>query len=407
MRQLLAESLLIALVSGAIGIALAAAGTHVLVALNQDNLRHAQLSMDGRVLAFTLAISLLSGVLFGLAPSLQLSSPDLMGSLRDEGRGFSGTRRGNRSRSVLVISQVALSTVLLVGSGLLLRSFMQLRNQSPGFDPGNILTMQITLPHTRYARPDDIVAFYRRALLQVRNLPGVIAASISTALPVVPNHLTPILFEGQPSVALGKRPIINLQQISPDYLKVMRVPLIAGRSFNEHDDAQSPQVAMVNQLTARRFWPNENPLGKRLWLGSLPTSLRGGGSSGRYTKRRSRRRRRSPEVLLPFPQLTVPYLSLSLRTRTNLIVWLRLCGSSCRNRSRPAGYGSQDDGGSDRVLNAGRRFTLFLIGTLSGSAFLLAVVGIYGVIAYSVAQRTQEWEFVWPWARLAATFSGW
>ena len=135
-----------------------------------------------------LAISLLSGVLFGLAPALQISRADLMGTLRDEGRGFSGTRRGNRSRSFLVIAQVALSTVLLVGSGLLVRSFLQLRNQSPGFDATSTLTMQIMLPKTRYPKPEDIIAFYQRTLRQVRDLPGVIAACITTAYPVVPTH---------------------------------------------------------------------------------------------------------------------------------------------------------------------------------------------------------------------------
>ncbi len=319
-RQLLAESLLIALVSGAAGIALARAGTNVLVALGAtdigDSLRTADLAIDPRVLGFTVAITLMSGVLFGLAPSLQLTRADLIGALRDEARGFSGTRRGNRSRSGMVIAQVALSTVLLVGSGLLIRSFLQLRNQSLGFDPSSTLTMRIPLPHTRYARPEDIIAFYQRTLERVRNLPGVAAAAFSTALPTAPNHFAPVLFEGQPAVAVGKRPLANLVQVSPDYQKVFRIPLLAGRGFNEHDDAQSTPVTMVNQLTVRRFWPNENPIGKRLWLGSLPTvfevvgvlaDTRNNGLTGTPV----------PEVVLPFPQMTTPYISLGLRTETN------------------------------------------------------------------------------------------
>ena len=389
-RQLLAESLLIALISGAIGIALAGAGTRVLVAINTDSLRHAQLSMDGQVLAFTLAISLLSGVLFGLAPSLHLSRADLIGSLRDEARGFSGTRRGNRSRSVLVVAQVALSTMLLVGSGLLLRSFLQLRSQSPGFDPSNTLTMQITLPHTRYAKPDDFVAFYRRTLQQVRSLPGVIAATISTTVPVVANHQTPVLFEGQPAVALGKRPIVNIQQFGTDYLKVMRVPLISGRPFTDHDDAQSPPVALVNQLTGRRFWANENPIGKRIWLGSLPRPYEVVGVLG-DTRNNGMAAPALPEVMLPIAQMTSPYISLSLRTQTNpysLVSGVRRELAQI-DRDQPV----TEVKTMDELIesqSAGRRFTLFLIGTLSASAFLLAVVGIYGVIAYSVAQRTQE-----------------
>jgi putative ABC transport system permease protein len=389
-RQLLVESLIIALVSGALGIALAGAGTRILAALNPDSLPGTELSMNARVLGFTLAISLLSGVLFGLAPSLQLSRADLIGSLRDEGRGSSGSRRGNRSRSALVIAQVALSTVLLVGSGLLVRSFLEVRKQSPGFDPGNTLTMKILLPKTRYARPEDIVTFYRRTLQQVQSLPGVDAASISTALPLVATHLAPMLFEGQPAVALGKRPIVNLQQTSPDYPRVMRVPLIAGRTFNEHDDAQSPPVAIVNQLAVRRFWPNENPIGKKIWIGTLPRFYEVVGVLA-DTRNNGLAVPALPEVLLPFPQMTAPYLTLSLRTKTNpasLVSGARQQIAAI-DRDQPVTEVKTMEELLES-LSAGRRFTMVLIGTLAVSAFFLAAVGIYGLIAYSVAQRTQE-----------------
>ncbi len=379
-RQLLGESLLIASISGTLGIALARAGTGVLVALNPDSLRGAELSIDLRVLGFTLAISLASGVLFGLAPSLQLTHASLTGTLRGEGRGFSS----------LLVAQVALSMVLLVGSGLLMRSFIQFRNHSLGFDPSHTLTMGIPLPHTRYARPEDIIAFYHRALERVRNLPGVVAATFSTARPTAPNHFAPVLFEGQPAVAMGKRPLANLLQVSPDYAKVFRIPVLAGRVFNEHDDAQSTPVAMVNELTVRRFWPNENPIGKRFWLGTLATVYQVVGVLG-DTRNNGPTAVSAPEVVLPFPQMTTPYLSLSVRTVTNP-------NSFVSDVRRQLAAIDPDQPITEvktmeamvEELSAGRRFTLFLIGTLSASAFLLAVVGIYGVIAYSVAQRTPE-----------------
>lgn len=390
MRQLLVESSLIALISGVLGIGMASAGTRLLVALNQDNLLAADLSLNAPVLAFTLALSLISGILFGLAPSFQMFRSDLNTDLRDEGRGFSGSRRGNRSRSVLVIAQVALSMVLLVGSGLLLRSFLQIRNASPGFDPSSTLTMQITLPHARYSQPKQIVAFYRGVLQEVRNLRGVRAATISTAFPVVPTHLAPVLFEGQPAVALGKRPIVNLQQISPDYLKVTRVPLITGRMFTERDDAQATPVALVNQLTVRRFWPNEKPIGKRVWIGSLSRPCEVIGVLG-DTRNNGLTAATQPEVLLPFPQMTVPYLSLSLRTTTDPYSLLPAVRQQIAaiDRDQPI---TEVKTMAELVesLSAGRRFTLFLIGVLSASAFFLAVVGIYGVIAYAVAQQTPE-----------------
>jgi putative ABC transport system permease protein len=288
------------------------------------------------------------------------------------------------------MAQVALSTVMLIGSSLLLRSFLQLRNQSPGFDPSSTLTMQITLPHTRYARPEQTIAFYRRTLEQVRTLPGVVATALSTALPVSPTHFTPVLFEGQPAVVLGKRPIVNLQQISPGYLQVTRIPLVAGRNFNEHDQADSPAVALVNQSVVRRFWPNQNFLGKHIWIGSLPHPYEVVGVLG-DTRNNGLTAATMPEVLLPFPQMTVPYLSLSVRTSTNPYTIAAAVRQQIAaiDRDQPVTEVKTMEELIDS-LTAGRRFTLFLIGTLSGAAFFLAVVGIYGVIAYSVAQRTQE-----------------
>jgi putative ABC transport system permease protein len=280
--------------------------------------------------------------------------------------------------------------VLLVGSGLLLRSFLEIRSASPGFDPSSTLTMQITLPHARYSQPEQVVAFSRGVLQRVRDLPGVVAATISTALPVAPTHFAPVLFEGQPAVALGKRPIVNLQQVSPDYLKVTRIPLISGRMFTERDDTRSTPVALVNQLAVRRFWPNENPLGKRIWIGNLPVPSEVVGVLG-TTRNNGLAAPAVPEVLLPLPQMTVPYLSLSLRTTTDSYSLLPAVRQKIAaiDRDQPVTEVKTMQQLIDS-LGAGRRFTMFLIGVLSASAFFLAVVGIYGVISYAVAQQTSE-----------------
>src|SRR6202050_3783185 len=231
-RQLLTESVLMAVISGGLGIFLGYLGTRFLGTFTQTNLPQvADVPMDWRVLAFTLAISVLSGILFGLTSSLALSRPNLGSVLSDEGRSSTGSRQRNRARSILVAGQVALSMVLLIGSGLLIRSFMRLRTVAPGFDPTNTLTAQTFLPPASYPQPVDRIAFYQNALQHLQAIPGVESSAISTALPILATRAAPVRFEGQPEVDLGRRPIVYLNLISPDYPKAMRVPLVEGRAF--------------------------------------------------------------------------------------------------------------------------------------------------------------------------------
>jgi putative ABC transport system permease protein len=388
-RQLLTESLLIALASGVLGIALGAAGTRVLSAFEQSPVATATgVSMDWRVLGFTLVISIAAGILFGLAPSLQLSKPDLNTMLRDEGRGTAGNRRRNRARSVLVIAQVALSTILLIGSGLLIRSFVRLRSVSAGFEPRNLLTMQVSL--RKYAQPAQSISFYQEVLRRIGVLPAVAASAVSTALPAAATHQTPVLFEGHPAVALGKRPIINIQQISPDYAHALGVPLLAGRAFTAHDDAQAPKVAMINQTAVRRFWAGQNPIGKRLWIGNLPAPAEVVGVLG-DSRNNALAEVPAPEVFLPFPQLPWTFVCFEIRTTVephSLIGAVRR-EIAAVDRDQPV---IEIHTGEELLeASAGQtRFMMSLIGVFSATAFSLAVIGIYGVIAYSVAQRTQE-----------------
>ena len=392
-RQLLVESLLLAAIGGVIGIFAGYAGTRGLLALNQDTVSQLSggVAMDWRVLCFTIAISLVSGVLFGLAPALQLSKTDLNSVLRDEGRGSTGSRRVASSQNFLVVAQVALSMILLIGSGLLIRSFLQLMNVNPGFDPRNVLTMRINLPPSKYGTNAQMVSFYNEVLRQMQSLPGVRAAAISSALPPTPTRSAPILAEGQPVVPLPQRPGVNIETISPDYAKVLRVPLERGREFTVEDNQTTPTVTMVNQAFVRRYWPNENPIGKHVWLGTIATPVEVVGVFG-DEKNNGISREPAPEMLLPFPNLPWSHLRLSLRSAGGDPMALVPAV-----RQRLARIDSVQPITEVQTLEqilaqsrAQSKFTVALFGIFSGVALVLAIVGIYGVISYAVAQRMHE-----------------
>jgi putative ABC transport system permease protein len=390
-RQLLTESLLLASLGGALGMALSSWGTRVAVSLAGSSLPRAQeIEADGRVLAFTAAVSVLAGLLFGLAPALQVSRADLNSVLRAEGRSATAGRRRNVLRNLLVVSQVALSTVLLIGAGLLVRNFLQLRETNPGFDSRNLLTMSVALPATRYQRGTQTIAFFDHLVKEVRAMPGVRAATVSSALPANPSRFSPGLPEGQPATPLAEQPLFNIQTFTPGYVETMRIPLLTGREFTEHDGEHDPLVAMVNQALVRRYWPRENPVGKHLMLGRLPQPLEVVGVVGDVHNLNLTADPR-PEIYLPFAQRPWANMNLVVRTAGDP----HAMAGAVRARVLAADHDQPVTAvkSMDEVLEqaaAQSRFTTSLLGALSTLALLLAVVGIYGVIAYSVAERTQE-----------------
>lgn len=389
-RQLLTESILLGVCSGALGILIGQLGTESLARFTKTNLPQvADVSIDVRVLAFTLVISVFSGIVFGLAPSLHLSRPDINSMLADEGRGTAGSRNRNRARVILVTAQIALSMVLLIGAGLLIRSFVRLRSVNPGFDASHILTAQTFLPPSSYPQVAQRIAFYQEALRNLQSIPGVESAAISTALPLLPTHGAPARFEGQPDVELGKLPVVLIESISPDYPKTERISLIAGRSFEDADTSATTPVALVNQSAVRRFWSNENPIGKMVRLGTLPP-LRVVGVLA-DVRNDSLATPPQPEVFFPYTQLPSPMLYITLRTAMdphNLVSALRTQITSV-NRAQPI----TDVQTMEERIESGSapvRSMMILISVFSATALILAIVGIYGVMAYSVAQRMQE-----------------
>jgi putative ABC transport system permease protein len=394
-RQFMTESILLAGLGGVAGLLLALWGMSLLSTFIPENLVQArELKVDSKVLGFTFFVSILTGLIFGLAPALQASRTNLNDALKEGGKGSADGGR-SRIRNILVISEVALALVLLIGAGLMINSFMRLSSVDVGFRPDNLLTMSVPLPRSKYPDIGKRATFYNQLLQRVESLPGVQSAGVISWLPLTfPGGSNGFTIEGRPEPAPDQSPIAVTRVISKNYFRTMGIEVVKGRQFTEQDTESSPQVVIINEAMARSFWSGEDVMGRRIKFGRVISEAPWISVVGvvKDVRQFGLDAESKPEMYLPFTQIgffeprdLVVHTSsdpLSLASAVRNEVW-------AIDKDQPvSNIRTMEQILSESISQW--RFNMFLFGIFAAVALVLAVVGIYGIISYSVTQRTHE-----------------